>query len=90
MNKDERFIFDYNVMISRNNTQILANATDTNAINIRYLYDYLSWDGLWWAFVLILVSFSLLMLERRIDDLQKRIEYVEERFPEREPLLAKC
>jgi hypothetical protein len=90
MNSHERYLFDYDVMIANNNTKILANATDTNAINIQYLYDYLSWHGLWWAFVLAFFTFCLLLIERRIQILEERIEYLEERLPEREPLLAKC
>ena len=90
MNKDERFIFDYNVMIDRDNTEILVNATDTNAMNIKFLYDYLSWHGLWWAFVLAFFTFCILLIEKKIQDLEEQVEYLEERLPEREPLLAKC
>jgi hypothetical protein len=90
MNPQERYLFDYNAMISNNNTQSMVNATNANTVHIDYLYDYLSWHGLWWAFVLAFWTFCLLVLEKKIQDLDERVEYLEERLPEREPLLAKC
>lgn len=90
MNSEEGYLFDYNVMISNNNTLSMVNATNANTAHIVYLYDYLSWNGLWWAFILAFLSFCLLLIERRINDLEERVEYLEERLPEREPLLAKC
>lgn len=90
MNQQERYLFDYNAMIANNNTQSMVNATNANTAHIDYLYDYLSWHGLWWAFILAVVSICLLTMEKGIQRLEERIEYLEERLPEREPLLAKC
>ena len=90
MNPQEQYIFDYNAMIANNNTRTIINATNANTIHIDYLYDYLSWNGLWWAFILAVLSFCLIVIEKEVQKLEDRIEYLEERLPEREPLLAKC
>ena len=89
MNAEEIAIFNNNVWIERNNTNMLFNATNENSSNINFIYDYLSWNSLWWAGMFVIVSVCLYMFEKWVEELEERIKYLEERLPEREPLLVK-
>lgn len=89
MNNEQIEIFNNNVYVERNNTNTLFNMTNDNSSNITFIYEYLSWNGLWWCGMLVIISVCLYMFEKWVEHLEDRIEYLEERLPEREPLLVK-
>ena len=88
MNSDEIDIFNHNVYVDNNNTEMLMNVSTINAINIQkittYLDDLIFLGGIW---VFLLVIWSML-LSLAHSQLEKRVEDLEDNRPEKEPLLS--
>lgn len=88
MNSEQVEIFNENVRIENNNTVILTNITRDNRNAIIAVLDYVQNVDFWWLVILFIVFIYMLMISIRVNKLEDRLEDIEERRPELEPLLA--
>ena len=79
---------DYNVYVNHKNEDILFNATNRNTEIINIIVDYVSNINFYWIVFQVMITVCLYLLVRWIENLQKRIETLEEDRPEKQPLLA--
>ena len=88
MNSEQIDVFNHNVYIDNNNTEILVNVSAINAINIQRITTYLDdliFLGAIWVFLLVIWSMILSLAHSQ---LEKRVEDLEDNRPEKEPLLS--
>ena len=88
MNQEQLEIFNENVRIENKNTEILTNNTMDNRNAIIAVFDYVQNVDFWWMVILFIVFIYMIMMNIRLNKLEDRVEDIEERRPELEPLLA--
>lgn len=88
MNQEQVDIFNQNVRIDNNNTEMLTNITRENRNAIIAVLEYAQSMDFWWMIIILVVFIYIILVNQRISKLEDRLEDIEERRPELEPLLA--
>ena len=79
---------DYNVYVNHENEGILFNVTNKNTEIINTIIEYVTTTNFYWMVFQVMITVCLYLMVKWIENLQKRIETLEEDRPEKQPLLA--
>jgi hypothetical protein len=88
MSAEQIATLGYDVYANHKNEELLFNATNHNTESLRSILNYLYDVNFYWMAFQILFTICLYLMARWVDQLQKRIETLEENRPEKHPLLA--